>query len=603
MTKRFYIKKLVVSGPENEDAIITFAKGLTIISGPSNTGKSCVLRCIYYCFGGQEKPFDASFGYTTIKLFIETADGDLVITRELSGNKAGVVSSINFIDSDTYYAGQGKSKLRPLSEVFLSLMGIDEPPQVIKNKRFETNTMSWRMISPLYYLDEDKVGTKKSALLPEQNTAHTSFLSSLIFLLRGISLTKESAVDSKEVKTAKLQAVQEYAYAGIEKINSRINQLQDFLKEYQDINLEDHMSSLLEELRLMEQKFVEASNKSSAYYNDLDELKQKQAADNVLFSRYEDLKTQLMSDLNRLSFIHSGEQAIKSIEKPSQCPFCESPLTSDHVQSHKESLEAELAKVITQLKGLEETLSALKEEMNADNLNAERLQEEIHEIQVLINKKLSPSLSDLKSQYRDLKNILELRKEKVVLEEIRTTWHDEINDWLDKSEKKEAEYHPREILGNDFSKGMTTIAKTILEETCYSDLETARFNMSSFDLDVNGSAKSTFQGKGYRAFINTVQLLAMRQYLLENAKHNPSILMIDTPFLGLDEGISEENISDSMKVGMFTYFMQNQDGGQLIIVENTEHTPDLDYEATGAKLIVFTKNLKQGRYGFLPGIR
>ncbi len=77
---------------------------------------------------------------------------------------------------------------------------------------------------------------------------------------------------------------------------------------------------------------------------------------------------------------------------------------------------------------------------------------------------------------------------------------------------------------------MTDIAKTILKETCYSDLETARFNMTSFDLDVNGAPKSTFQGKGYRAFINTVQLLTMRRYLLEKAKYAPGILLIDTPF-------------------------------------------------------------------------
>lgn len=38
-----------------------------------------------------------------------------------------------------------KSKLRPLSEVSFILMGIDEPPQAIKNKRFDgQNTMSWR---------------------------------------------------------------------------------------------------------------------------------------------------------------------------------------------------------------------------------------------------------------------------------------------------------------------------------------------------------------------------------------------------------------------------------------------------------------------------
>lgn len=83
MTKRFTLKSsVVVSSPENEDAIITFAKGLDEHFRPSNTGKSCVLRCIYYCFGGQENRLMLRFGYTTIKLFIETTDGDLVITRE-----------------------------------------------------------------------------------------------------------------------------------------------------------------------------------------------------------------------------------------------------------------------------------------------------------------------------------------------------------------------------------------------------------------------------------------------------------------------------------------------------------------------------------------
>ena len=75
--KKFHIKKILVSGAGHEDAVITFSKGLNVISGPSNTGKSCVLRCIYYCFGGQEKPFDDSFGYTTIKLFIEADDGEI----------------------------------------------------------------------------------------------------------------------------------------------------------------------------------------------------------------------------------------------------------------------------------------------------------------------------------------------------------------------------------------------------------------------------------------------------------------------------------------------------------------------------------------------
>ncbi len=70
------------------------------------------------------------------------------------------------------------------------------------------------------------------------------------------------------------------------------------------------------------------------------------------------------------------------------------------------------------------TLSALKDEMDADNLSVSELQQKISNIQALINKKLAPSLSELKGQYQDLKNIVELRKEKAVLEQVRNAWHD-----------------------------------------------------------------------------------------------------------------------------------------------------------------------------------
>ncbi|HRS66857.1 MAG TPA: AAA family ATPase [Spirochaetia bacterium] len=44
----FYINKLIVKGANKKDAVAEFDRGLTIISGPSNTGKTTILRCIDY---------------------------------------------------------------------------------------------------------------------------------------------------------------------------------------------------------------------------------------------------------------------------------------------------------------------------------------------------------------------------------------------------------------------------------------------------------------------------------------------------------------------------------------------------------------------------
>ena len=54
-----------------------------------------------------------------------------------------------------------------------------------------------------------------------------------------------------------------------------------------------------------------------------------------------------------------------------------------------------------------------------------------------------------------------------------------------------------------------------------------------------------------------------------------------------------------MRAGLFTYFMNHQEG-QLIIIENLDHIPNLDYESSGANVITFTKRRGDGsRYGFL----
>ena len=44
------LKKLTVSGENKSDSIIEFGSKLTIIAGPSETGKSTIYRCLDYIF-------------------------------------------------------------------------------------------------------------------------------------------------------------------------------------------------------------------------------------------------------------------------------------------------------------------------------------------------------------------------------------------------------------------------------------------------------------------------------------------------------------------------------------------------------------------------
>lgn len=77
--------------------------------------------------------------------------------------------------------------------------------------------------------------------------------------------------------------------------------------------------------------------------------------------------------------------------------------------------------------------------------------------------------------------------------------------------------------------------------------------------------------------------------------------MIDTPLLGLDQGISDVS-PESMRASLYTYFTNHQDCGQIILLDNMKDVPNIDFKSTGTNIITFTKGLEPGRYGFLMDV-
>ena len=77
----FYIKELTIKGNSVSDATVIFTKGLNVINGPSNTGKSFILQCIIYVLGAESlKNIKKINGYEKIFLEIRDFDNDEAIT-------------------------------------------------------------------------------------------------------------------------------------------------------------------------------------------------------------------------------------------------------------------------------------------------------------------------------------------------------------------------------------------------------------------------------------------------------------------------------------------------------------------------------------------
>lgn len=76
--KGFYINKIIVIG-KGKKSTIEFKRGLNVITGPSNTGKSFLFQCIDYMFGRKAiKEIEELEGYTDIYLEIVTYEKNII---------------------------------------------------------------------------------------------------------------------------------------------------------------------------------------------------------------------------------------------------------------------------------------------------------------------------------------------------------------------------------------------------------------------------------------------------------------------------------------------------------------------------------------------
>lgn len=169
----FYIKKVIAKSAAKGDASVSFGKGLTIIQGRSDSGKTCVANCIDFIFGGSvDKPFKETAKYDGVTMIVGSndRDGEVTLHRNVGKNQVEVTSTIDGIDSGTYDVNYRKgAKNPPLNEVWLKLIGIEQETMIVTNARFEKKRLTWRNLLRVFYLDENRIDDIDSIVEPKHH--------------------------------------------------------------------------------------------------------------------------------------------------------------------------------------------------------------------------------------------------------------------------------------------------------------------------------------------------------------------------------------------------------------------------------------------------
>lgn len=588
----FYIEKIIVTGSGKTDSIIELSNGVNIIYGPSNTGKTYIVKCIDYMFGSEREPIDISTGYQYVKIIVRTQCGTITMSRKIGENKIEVSSNDNNVPSGKYATKASRTNYdKTINSVWLSLIGINDLHLVISNENYKKQILSWRTFSHMFMLTETKIISEYSAILSGRDTSNTAVIASLIFLLSGQDFAETETKDTKEIKEAKKNAVKAYINKELFRLSERNQELLAQLKENPNIDIAVEIEKIMAEISTNEKRINSSIEENQKILAQLYEKNENLSECNVLLNRYDELTTQYDADLKRLNFIVDGEANLNA-SFSTHCPFCDGEVVVKKNQNYIDAAKSDYKKIKLQAKDLESASKELRSEKLSLEQEIGTLMAKKKSIEELIEKELKPQVFNLKEKLSAYKDAIECQKEIDILKKLsEQKTADMIEN--DTDEESELKFKVKEHLDYSFINELSNGIKSFLENCNYDNLLSVIFDKADMDIVINGKKKSS-NGKGYNAYFNSVVAIVLSRYMESKAKYSPDFLVLDSPILSLKEKETKKP-SETMRNTLFENIVDNQKGIQTIVIEN--EIPEINYK--DANIIHFTKEKNNGRYGFL----
>ncbi|MDG3181368.1 AAA family ATPase [Streptococcus suis] len=592
-----FLKRLIVTS-SNKSSEIEFTNGLNIITGPSNIGKTCIVKSIDYLTGSDTQPFSSSTSYDTVILEIQQSKNTIKLERKIGSNEINVSSESTKIKSGIYRSDKSTKDKPLISTVWLQLLEITPPVEIAKNSSYHKQQLGFRTFSHAWIIHEEDMIRSNSILLPKLPQTKTAFLSSLLFLLYGKDFSLFEMQETSKEKNIRKSSVRKYINSKINEIYDNYERIQNELSEQDDKNIEEEINQLslqLTEVRKIISKFNTEHKVLLEEISTTDRLLSEQ---NILLNRFTELQSQYQSDINRLNFIIESHNELADIPNTGLCPVCDNKISIETTDLHVDSINSEITNLFTKSNELEITIRQLNESVYNLNVNKKELLSKKTDIESKLNKTFLPNQIQLKQKIEAYKSYIESKHELEILQKLVSNWENDIES-IDNEKSALQQYTPLDEFNSSFWTEMTKNLKEILTICSFDKATFTRFDRKDFDITVAGIKKKDKYGKGYIAYLNTVTVLALRKIFYQKAKYRPFFHIFDTPLLGLDEG-DINNTPESMQIGLFEYFKESSNIGQIIVIENSRNLPDISYD--NVNIIEFTKNPAKGRYGFLEGV-
>lgn len=597
----YYISEITASGRGVRTSTIQFRQGVNIVYGPSNTGKSMIVKIIDYLFGGDGCPANPNkTGYSDFQMRLRDDCGhEVSVARSVEcdddGNEKAASKIIVSSNSDVMPSGNysvkssgKKSERIDFKSLLLRLVGIEDEVRIVSSQAGKSATLSWRVFFHQFCLKEDYIFTERTIIDNPGYSSITLNLNTLAYLAYEGGL-EELQVEDKKIVLAKSEAVRSYIAQRRAPLSMRINEIRLQLDSLPTEPIDE--MALAQELADVSERLSSAKQEAESVFTGILQAQSRISQLGSLEERYRQLKPQYESDMNRLDFIIDGGNRLGG--NAERCPFCDGEIPAEECVSYEEACKAEKIKVAAQLRDLGSVLSETHRDFEAELDRLAELERRRDGLTTQIEDVLKPDYDNLSEMLEAYKAASSLQAEIEILESLDEEYGQDI--YLEMQREVDApKFDAKKLFRDDVFDDLSNLISSAVERCGYPDFRFAGLNRATFDVTVNGKDKK-FEGKGYRGFLNSIFAFVLMKYLDECGKHAPRMLILDSPILSLKES-KQEGVAEGMKSSMLSYMLDQCGNCQVIIVEN-EIPDDVDFSA--ANLIEFTKNGSIGRYGFL----
>lgn len=606
----FALRRLALIGLEKAPAEVTFTRGLNVIAGPSDTGKSFIAQCLDYALGGGDPPKEIpeAEGYSSVILDIEDNSDHRVYSLERSLRGGEVLCKTDGQPERVLAAKHQGGKEDTVSQFLLDLSGLGKK-KVRTNEQGKTRPLSFRDIIRLVIIDEETVIKEDSPVLSGQFMSKTVESGVFRLILTG---TDDSSIIAKEdPKVAKGRQA-----GKVELLEGLLKSTRERLAELGEVStLAEERDRLTRieasiQIALVERTAAQASvaplqAKRSTAWTALRAVDSKLAVLSELQTRFDLLQLQYESDLRRLEAIAEAGVRLNQL-KEERCPMCGALAEHQH-HDHREACptptdvslacKAEAAKTFKLHQDLQATRAATSAEV--EQLQGAR---DAHQGEL---EAFSSELRGLMAQHVDVasKKLEELRARaetcrKAIEHLERIQELEELLEDANKPKKKQKTDVAGAAVSTAQADPFSREVEALLKAWHFPDLDRVSFSENDQDVVISGRARKS-HGKGVRAITRAAFNLALLRLCIDDERPFPNFVLIDSPLLVYEEPDADESsfpqdIKKRFWQSVKTIFTE----AQVIIIENSQQLPD-DGILDGIKIELFTGN-DQGRRGFIP---